>query len=53
MAEFAAWNGQPPSVPVRAALLVTLIPTTIGGLLPAIPAGHRGQGAVRPGLPIP
>ncbi|NGM21594.1 potassium-transporting ATPase subunit KdpB [Roseomonas stagni] len=33
---FASWNGQPPSVPVLAALLVTLIPTTIGGLLSAI-----------------
>ena len=32
----AAWNGQPPSVPVLAALLITLIPTTIGGLLSAI-----------------
>ena len=33
---FASWNGTPPSVPVLAALLVTLIPTTIGGLLSAI-----------------
>jgi K+-transporting ATPase ATPase B chain len=33
---FAAWNGRPPSVAVLAALLVTLIPTTIGGLLSAI-----------------
>ena len=32
----ASWNGQPPSVTVLAALLVTLIPTTIGGLLSAI-----------------
>ena len=32
----ASWNGKPPSVPVLAALLVTLIPTTIGGLLSAI-----------------
>ncbi|WP_439597753.1 potassium-transporting ATPase subunit KdpB [Falsiroseomonas sp.] len=32
----ASWNGEPPSVPVLAALLVTLIPTTIGGLLSAI-----------------
>lgn len=32
----ASWNGQPPSVPVLAALLITLIPTTIGGLLSAI-----------------
>jgi K+-transporting ATPase ATPase B chain len=32
----ASWNGQPPSVAVLAALLVTLIPTTIGGLLSAI-----------------
>ncbi|MHB0707212.1 potassium-transporting ATPase subunit KdpB [Roseomonas mucosa] len=32
----ASWNGAPPSVPVLAALLVTLIPTTIGGLLSAI-----------------
>ena len=32
----ASWNGHPPSVPVLAALLVTLIPTTIGGLLSAI-----------------
>lgn len=32
----ASWNGQPPFVPVLAALLVTLIPTTIGGLLSAI-----------------
>ncbi|TPG41858.1 K(+)-transporting ATPase subunit B [Roseomonas nepalensis] len=32
----ASWNGTPPSVPVLAALLVTLIPTTIGGLLSAI-----------------
>jgi K+-transporting ATPase ATPase B chain len=32
----ASWNGEPPSVTVLAALLVTLIPTTIGGLLPAI-----------------
>ena len=31
-----SWNGQPPPVPVLAALLVTLIPTTIGGLLSAI-----------------
>ena len=31
-----AWSGQPPSVAVLAALLVTLIPTTIGGLLSAI-----------------
>ncbi|WP_149536957.1 potassium-transporting ATPase subunit KdpB [Siccirubricoccus phaeus] len=33
---FASWNGEAPSVPVLAALLVTLIPTTIGGLLSAI-----------------
>ncbi|MFZ6762241.1 MULTISPECIES: potassium-transporting ATPase subunit KdpB [Acetobacterales] len=32
----ASWNGRPPSVAVLAALLVTLIPTTIGGLLSAI-----------------
>ena len=32
----ASWNGKPPSVTVLAALLVTLIPTTIGGLLSAI-----------------
>jgi K+-transporting ATPase ATPase B chain len=32
----ASWNGKPPSVPVLAALLITLIPTTIGGLLSAI-----------------
>ncbi len=32
----AAWAGQPPSVPVLIALFVTLIPTTIGGLLSAI-----------------
>ncbi|MDO9713465.1 potassium-transporting ATPase subunit KdpB [Paracraurococcus sp. LOR1-02] len=32
----ASWNGQPPSIAVLAALLVTLIPTTIGGLLSAI-----------------
>ncbi len=32
----ASFNGTPPSVPVLAALLVTLIPTTIGGLLSAI-----------------
>nr|WP_043839382.1 potassium-transporting ATPase subunit KdpB [Roseomonas aerilata] len=32
----ASWKGAPPSVPVLAALLVTLIPTTIGGLLSAI-----------------
>src|SRR4051794_23397888 len=32
----ASWNGQPPSVTVLAALLITLIPTTIGGLLSAI-----------------
>jgi len=32
----ASWNGAPPSIPVLAALLVTLIPTTIGGLLSAI-----------------
>ncbi|MFC0409119.1 potassium-transporting ATPase subunit KdpB [Roseomonas elaeocarpi] len=32
----ASWNGQPPGVPVLAALLITLIPTTIGGLLSAI-----------------
>ena len=32
----ASWNGQPPSVAALAALLVTLIPTTIGGLLSAI-----------------
>ena len=32
----ASWNGAPPSVPMLAALLVTLIPTTIGGLLSAI-----------------
>ncbi len=31
-----SWSGQPPSVAVLAALLVTLIPTTIGGLLSAI-----------------
>lgn len=33
---FASWNGTPPSVAVLCALLVTLIPTTIGGLLSAI-----------------
>jgi K+-transporting ATPase ATPase B chain len=33
---FASWNGTPPSVAVLAALLVTLIPTTIGGLISAI-----------------
>jgi K+-transporting ATPase ATPase B chain len=32
----ASWGGQPPSVPVLIALFVTLIPTTIGGLLSAI-----------------
>ena len=32
----ASWNGEPPSVTVLAALLITLIPTTIGGLLSAI-----------------
>ncbi|MFC4168337.1 potassium-transporting ATPase subunit KdpB [Pseudoroseomonas aestuarii] len=32
----ASWNGAPPAVPVLAALLITLIPTTIGGLLSAI-----------------
>ncbi len=32
----ASWGGQPPSVTVLAALLITLIPTTIGGLLSAI-----------------
>jgi K+-transporting ATPase ATPase B chain len=32
----ASWNGQPPGVTVLAALLITLIPTTIGGLLSAI-----------------
>ncbi len=32
----ASWHGQPPTVTVLAALLVTLIPTTIGGLLSAI-----------------
>ncbi len=32
----AAWSGTPPSVTVLVALLVTLIPTTIGGLLSAI-----------------
>jgi K+-transporting ATPase ATPase B chain len=32
----ASWNGNPPGVPVLAALLITLIPTTIGGLLSAI-----------------
>ncbi|MGE0226470.1 MAG: potassium-transporting ATPase subunit KdpB [Acetobacteraceae bacterium] len=32
----ASWNGTPPGVPVLAALLITLIPTTIGGLLSAI-----------------
>jgi K+-transporting ATPase ATPase B chain len=32
----ASFNGDPPSVTVLAALLVTLIPTTIGGLLSAI-----------------
>ncbi|MFT8246868.1 potassium-transporting ATPase subunit KdpB [Roseomonas sp. BN140053] len=32
----ASWNGRPPGVPVLAALLITLIPTTIGGLLSAI-----------------
>ncbi len=36
LVNLASWNGQPPSVPVLAALLVTLIPTTIGGLLSAI-----------------
>ncbi|MCO6417879.1 potassium-transporting ATPase subunit KdpB [Siccirubricoccus sp. KC 17139] len=33
---FASWNGEAPAIPVLAALLVTLIPTTIGGLLSAI-----------------
>ena len=32
----ASWGRQPPSVPVLIALFVTLIPTTIGGLLSAI-----------------
>jgi K+-transporting ATPase ATPase B chain len=32
----AAFDAEPPGVPVLAALLVTLIPTTIGGLLSAI-----------------
>ena len=32
----ASWNGTPPSVTVLSALFVTLIPTTIGGLLSAI-----------------
>ena len=32
----ASYSGEPPSVTVLAALLVTLIPTTIGGLLSAI-----------------
>jgi K+-transporting ATPase KdpC subunit len=32
----ASFNGTAPSVPVLAALLVTLIPTTVGGLLSAI-----------------
>jgi K+-transporting ATPase ATPase B chain len=32
----AAWGGAAPSVPVLIALFVTLIPTTIGGLLSAI-----------------
>jgi K+-transporting ATPase ATPase B chain len=32
----ASWSGEPPSVTVLVALLVTLIPTTIGGLLSAI-----------------
>ncbi len=32
----ASWHAQPPSVPVLIALFVTLIPTTIGGLLSAI-----------------
>ncbi|MDW8399536.1 MAG: potassium-transporting ATPase subunit KdpB [Acetobacteraceae bacterium] len=32
----ASFHGTPPSMPVLAALLVTLIPTTIGGLLSAI-----------------
>jgi potassium-transporting ATPase ATP-binding subunit len=32
----ASWGGAPPSVPVLIALFVTLIPTTIGGLLSAI-----------------
>ncbi|MDA5194409.1 potassium-transporting ATPase subunit KdpB [Govanella unica] len=32
----ASWSGRPPSVVVLVALLVTLIPTTIGGLLSAI-----------------
>ena len=32
----ASWSGTPPSVTVLVALLVTLIPTTIGGLLSAI-----------------
>lgn len=36
VAGLASFNGTPPSVPVLAALLVTLIPTTIGGLLSAI-----------------
>ncbi|WP_159995000.1 potassium-transporting ATPase subunit KdpB [Roseomonas sp. 18066] len=36
LAGFASWAGTPPSVTVLAALLVTLIPTTIGGLLSAI-----------------
>jgi K+-transporting ATPase ATPase B chain len=33
---FAAYSGGPVSVPVLAAILVCLIPTTIGGLLSAI-----------------
>ena len=36
LAGLASYNGTPPSVTILAALLVTLIPTTIGGLLSAI-----------------
>jgi len=36
LAGLASYNGEPPSVTILAALLVTLIPTTIGGLLSAI-----------------
>jgi K+-transporting ATPase ATPase B chain len=36
LAGLATWSGEPPSVTTLVALLVTLIPTTIGGLLSAI-----------------
>ncbi len=43
----ASWHAQPPSVPVLIALFVTLIPTTIGGLLSAIASPAWTAGALQ------